>query len=199
MNMLILGVCGSPRKNQTSYQALSASLDQAAQVPGVRTEIIELAGKNVAGCIACGQCMKKPLTCSQEDDFIDMIPIISDPELGGIICASPIYFGAMTSQTKAFWDRCVMFRRNNFMLRNIVGGAIGVGGFRNGGQEITISSLHAIMLTQDMVIVGEGKPTAHLGGTCFSGGKDGLDSDDFGLATVKSLGQRVAELAVKLS
>lgn len=197
--MLILGVCASPRKKQSSHAVLEAALEAARQaVPGTRTELIDLAGKDVHGCVACGQCMKKPLTCSQQDDFIDMIPLLSDPELAGIITASPVYFGMMSSQAKAFWDRCVMFRRKDFMLRDVVGGAIAVGGFRNGGQELTINALHTVMLVYDMVIVSDGKPTSHFGGTCFSGGEGGVASDEFGLKTARGLGARVADVAARL-
>ncbi len=197
--MLILGICASPRKQQASYTALDAALSAARQtVPGARTELIELAGRDIHGCVACGQCMKKPLTCSQQDGFIELIPLLTDPELAGIITASPVYFGMMASQAKAFWDRCVMFRRNGFMFSDLVGGAIAVGGFRNGGQELTISALHAVMLVQDMVIVSDGKPTSHFGGTCFSGGEGGVAGDEFGLATARGLGARVAGLAARL-
>jgi len=83
--------------------------------------------------------------------------------------ATPVYFGSMTSQCKAFLDRCVMFRRNGFLLRNKVGGVIAVGGVRNGGQELAIQAVQAAMLVQDMVLVSEGRPTSHYGATLWSG------------------------------
>jgi multimeric flavodoxin WrbA len=140
----------------------------------------------------------KVLECSQEDDFPKMIPILSDPELAGLVVATPVYFGSMTSQCKAFLDRCVMFRRNGFLLRNKVGGVIAVGGFRSGGQELAIQTVHAAMLVQDMVVVSEGRPTSHYGATLWSGHPDGIEKDTFGLETARNLGKRVAEVAVKM-
>jgi multimeric flavodoxin WrbA len=166
-------------------------------VPDVETILIDLSEMKINGCIACGKCMKV-LACSQEDDFPKMIPILSAPELAGLVVATPVYFGSMTSQCKAFLDRCVMFRRNGFLLRNKVGGVIAVGGFRNGGQELTIQSVHAAMLVQDMVVVSEGKPTSHYGATLWSGHPDGIGKDTFGLETTRNLGKRVAEVAVKM-
>ena len=142
--------------------------------------LIELSEMKINGCVACGKCMKV-LECSQEDDFVKMIPILSDSELAGLVVATPVYLGSMTSQCKAFLDRCVMFRRNGFLLRDKVGGVIAVGGFRNGGQELTIQAVQAAMLVQDMVVVSEGRPTSHYGATLWSGHPDGIEKDAFGL------------------
>jgi len=196
--MKIVGVSCSPRKGKSTKVALEICL-QAVQetVPEVETVLIELSGMKINGCIACGKCMKV-LECSQEDDFVKMIPILSDSELAGLVMATPVYFGSMTSQCKAFLDRCVMFRRNGFLLRDKVGGVIAVGGFRNGGQELTIQSVHTAMLVQDMVVVSEGRPTSHYGATLWSGHPDGIEKDTFGLETARNLGKRVAEVAVKM-
>ncbi len=197
--MKIIGVCASPRKGQTSYLALNAALEAAREaVPGMETELVELAGKKIGGCLACGKCLKE-LRCSQKDDLTELLPTLADPELAGIILASPVYLSGMTSQAKAFLDRLVPLRRNGFLLRNKVGGAIAVGGARNGGQSITLQQIHAAMLTQDMVVVGDGKPTSHLGGTGFSGGEGGMAEDKFGLTTARGVGKRVAEVAAKLA
>jgi multimeric flavodoxin WrbA len=118
--------------------------------------------------------------------------------LAGLILATPVYFGGMTAQAKAFLDRCVPLRRNGFMLRNKVGGVLAVGGARNGGQELTIQMVHAAMLVQDMIIVSDGLPTSHFGGTCCSENKPDISGDEYGLTTAANLGRRVAEVAAKL-
>jgi multimeric flavodoxin WrbA len=196
--MKIVGISCSPRKGKSTTYALGVCLQAVKEtVPDVETMLIELSELKINGCLACGKCMKV-LECSQEDDFPKMIPILSDPELAGLVVATPVYFGSMTSQCKAFLDRCVMFRRNGFVLRNKVGGVIAVGGFRSGGQELTIQSVHAAMLVQDMVVVSEGRPTSHYGATLWSGHPDGIEKDTFGLETARNLGKRVAEVAVKM-
>ena len=55
------------------------------------------------------------------------------------------------------------------------------------------------MLVQDMVIVSDGRPTSHFGGTVWGGHPEGVGSDAFGLATARNLGKRVAEVALKLN
>ena len=196
--MRIVGICCSPRKGKTTSYSLQACLNAVREAhPEVDTDIIELAGMKIGGCIACGECMKK-LGCSQQDDFEKMIPVLSDDTLAGLIIATPVYFGSMSSQCKAFMDRCVMFRRNGFLLRDKVGGVIAVGGFRNGGQEIAIQTVHSAMLVQDMIVVGDGKPGAHFGGTMWGAYPEGIEKDDFGLKTVQNLGRRVTEVASKI-
>lgn len=194
----ILGICGSPRRGQSTHFALKTCLDTIqAEFSNVEPVLFELARKDLKGCIACGTCAKQ-LKCSQEDDFQTLLPLLTDPLLGGIIVASPVYFGTMSSQTKAFLDRAVMLRRNGVLLRDKVGGAIAVGGVRNGGQETTIQAIHAAMLIQDMVVVGDGVTTMHYGGTVWSGHPDGFAQDLNGLESVCNLGRRVAGLALKL-
>jgi len=197
--MKIVGISCSPRKGKSTKYALEVCLQAVKEmVPDVETLLIELSDMKMNGCLACGKCMKV-LECSQEDDFVKMIPILSDSELAGLVVATPVYFGSMTSQCKAFLDRCVMFRRNGFLLRNKVGGAIAVGGVRNGGQELTIQAVHAAMLVQDMVVVSEGKPTSHYGATLWSGHPEGIEKDVFGLETARNLGKRVVEVAAKMN
>jgi len=196
--MKVVGISGSPRKGKSTFYALETCLQAAKEaVSGIETILVELSEMKINGCIACGKCMKV-LECSQEDDFVKMIPILSDSELAALVIATPVYFGSMTSQCKAFLDRCVMFRRNGFLLRNKVGGVIAVGGVRNGGQELAIQAVQAAMLVQDMVVVSEGRPTSHYGATLWSGHPDGIEKDAFGLETARNLGKRVAEVAGRM-
>jgi len=196
--MKIIGVAASPRPGQASFTLLTAALRAAAEVnDSITTELIELAGRQINGCLACGACAKK-LACSQDDGFPALIDTLADPKVGGLILATPVYMSGLTAQAKAFLDRLVMFRRNGFMFRNKVGGAIAVGGFRNGGQEPSIQTIQAAMLAQDMVIVGDGMPTAHFGGAGCSGGEGGVEADEMGLTTAQGVGRRVAEVALRM-
>jgi len=198
VDMKIVGISCSPRKGKSTKFALDVCLQAVKEtVPDIETMLIELSDMKMNGCVACGKCTKV-LECSQEDDFPKMIPVLSDPELAGLVVATPVYFGSMTSQCKAFLDRCVMFRRNGFLLRDKVGGVIAVGGVRNGGQELAIQAVQAAMLVQDMVVVSEGRPTSHYGATLWSGHPDGIEKDAFGLETARNLGKRVAEVAARM-
>ena len=197
--MKIIGVSCSPRKGKTTFYALEQCLQAVKETfPEMDTALWELADLKFGGCLACGQCTKG-LKCSQEDDFGPIVNGLADPDVIGLIVATPVYLGTMASQCKAFLDRCVPLRRNGFLLRNKVGGVIAVGGVRNGGQDLTIQAVQASMLVQDMVIVSDGQPTAHFGGTVWSGHPEGVSNDAFGLTTARNLGKRVAEVALKLN
>lgn len=194
----ILGICCSPRKGQATFKAMEVCLEAArAQDGAIATQLIELADLDIRPCRACGEC-KNQLACPIGDDFASLLPILSAPEVAGMIIGTPVYFGSMTAQCKAFIDRCVMFRRNGWVFRNRVGGVLAVGGVRNGGQELAIQAVQAALQCHDMVCVSDGRPTAHFGATVFSGCEGGVENDDFGLRTARHLGARVAELARQL-
>ena len=198
MTTRLLGICCSPRKGQTTFKAMQACLAAAGEVSDrIETCVLELAGRDTRPCVACGRC-KEGLTCSIKDDFCDVIPMIVDDTVKGIIIGTPVYLCCMTAQCKAFLDRSAMLRRNGWLLRNRVGGVFAVGGVRNGGQELTLQAIRAAMLCHDMICIGDGKPTAHLGGTVYSGGDGGIEADVPGLETVQNLGRRVAEVALML-
>lgn len=193
----ILGISGSPRKGKTSAAALRVALEAAQAVAPDRivTELIELADFKIDGNLAAGI----PLEPGQRDDFPQLAERLVQPEVRGIIICSPVYFGSMTSLCKAFLDRCISLRMRKFALANKVGAAAAVGGVRNGGQELTIQGIQAALLCQDMIVVGDGRPTAHTGVTVWNSGGDDISRDEFGLSTLKNLGRRVAEVALRLA
>jgi multimeric flavodoxin WrbA len=193
--MKILGIAASPRKDQSTTFLLNECLQEienSSTTLGtpVKTQMISLAGKQINGCIACGKC-KKGLICSQKDDFQDMIPMLADSDLKGLVLATPVYMGSMSSQAKAFLDRSVLFRRNGFLFKNMLGSVVTVGGSRNGGQELTIQAVHAAMLIHDMILVGDGQ---HFGGTAWSNHPDGYEKDTIGIETARLTGKRMAEM-----
>lgn len=189
----ITGVSCSPRKDRTTAAALRACLEAAKSAgPEIEVELLDLGGLKINGDLAAGI----PLAPGERDDFPPIEVKLRAPEVGGIIIGTPVYFSNMSSLCKAFLDRWMAFR-STFALRNKVGGALAVGAARNGGQELTLQTVHAAMLCQDMILVSEGRPTARLGGILVSV-KDDVSQDQAGLATARSLGRRVAEVALLL-
>lgn len=191
----ILGICGSPRKGRTTATALQVCLDAARAVDErVQTELIELAGMKIDGSLAAGI----PLEEGQRDDFPSLAPKLSDPQLAGIIIGTPVHFGNMSSLCKAFLDRCIDFHKTS-AFSNKVAGVVAVGGARNGGQELTIQSVQAVLFCHEMVLVGDGKPTRHRGATVWSGAPGGVTKDEFGMSTCRNLGRRVGQVALRIS
>ena len=197
--MTIVGICCSPRKGRATFKAMDICLTAAREVDEkITAEIIELAGKRIDPCIACNICTKD-LICGIDDDFGELIPILADKDVAAVVIGTPVYFGSMTAQCKALLDRCVVFRRNGWLLRDKIAGVLAVGGVRHGGQELTLQTVRAAMLCHDMICVGDGQPSGHFGAALYSGGDGGIEADADGLETARNLGRRVAEVSLKLN
>jgi len=190
----IVGVSCSPRKGMTTAAALRACLAAAEEHdPGLQTELIELADLSIPAYLAAGI----PLKTGETDDFPMVVDTLGTTDVTGIVVGSPVYFGNMSALCKAFLDRCVAFRKAGFKLRNKVAGVLAVGGARNGGQELTIRSIQTALMCQDMIIVGDGQPSARIGATLWNQ-SDSIEDDQFGLDTARNLGRRVAEMASRI-
>ena len=184
----IIGVSCSPRKGMTTAKAVQAALDAAKAVdPRVQTELIDLGGLSIAPW------SPKP----SEDDMKDILPKFQDPALGGIIIGSPCYFRSLSGLAKCFLERLAPLREPKMLLADKPFGVVAVGVFRNGGQEMTIQQIQAILLCYGMIPVG-GHAPAFQGATLLSA-NDSITQDDLGLKTAAQLGKHVAEAALRLA
>ncbi|NMB35851.1 MAG: flavodoxin family protein [Firmicutes bacterium] len=188
--MLIIGLNGSPNRKANTAYILEAALDAAAQL-GAKTETLFLRGiveeqKNPF-CIACetpcqGRCYKG----TELENALEKIA-----SADGLLLASPVYFGSVSAQIKAFWDKTRRLRRSKRLL-NTVGGGLSVGAARFGGQETTLRALHSMMLVQGMILVGDShEKSAGHHGTCVGGA---AEEDQNALKRAFMLGQRVAQV-----
>jgi len=186
----ILGVSCSPRKGKTTATAVQAALNAAKEVdPRIEVELIDLGGMQIAGSSG---------TSSQpSDDFDKILPALKDPLPDGLIIGSPSYFRTMSALCKAFLERLAVLRKPDLLLADTPVGVLAVGAYRNGGQELVIEQIQAAMLCHEVVIVG-GKPGAHQGATLWNAFNDDITKDEFGIATARQLGIRVAEAAIQL-
>ncbi len=192
----ILGISCSPRKGKTTAASLGVCLQAAQEVSDrIETELIELAGLKINGNVAAGI----PLAEGEQDDFPALVPRLRDPKVRGIIIGTPVYFGNMSSLCKAFLDRCIVLYQDDLALSNKVAGVLAVGGTRNGGQEVTIQSVQVSLFCQEMILVGNGRPSSRLGATVWSGAEGGVLKDEFGITTARTLGRRVAEVALRVA
>ena len=190
----IIGLAGSLRKGKTTYKAVELALESAKTVsPAIATELIELSGLNLDPYIAVGS-----KSSDRPDDFPALREKLVAPDVFGILMGSPVYMGIVSSPLKQLFERMVAFRQGGFPLRNKVGGAIAVGAGRNTGVELILQQLIMFMMSQGMILVGDGKPGDHWGGTIQSQG-DELSKDEGSLNTVRGVGKRVAEIALRMA
>jgi multimeric flavodoxin WrbA len=190
----IIGIVGSLRKGKSTYKAMQLALDSAKTVsPAIATEIIELSGLNLDPYIAVGS-----KSSDRPDDFPSVREKLVAPEVFGVLMCSPVYMGIVSSPLKQLFERMLAFRQGGFPLKNKVGGAIAVGGGRNTGVELILQQLIMFMLSQEMILVGDGSPGDHWGGTVQSQGEE-LSKDEGSLNTVRGVGKRVAEIALRMA
>jgi multimeric flavodoxin WrbA len=109
----------------------------------------------------------------------------------GIIIASPVYFGSITAQLKAVFDRTIPLRRQGLRLKDKVGCAVSVGGSRNGGQEKALETVHAWMHIHGMIVVGD---DAHFGGIAVRPAAE----DRIGRKTVVASANKLCDLLERL-
>lgn len=189
----IIGIIGSPRKGGNTHYLVEKALESAAE-SGADVEVYNLGEMNIEPCNACDIC-KMTGECPKDDDINELLSKIKD--VHGIIFGSPVYFGNVSAQLKILMDRSRPLRAD-FKLKDKVCGAIAVGASRNGGQETTITAIHEFLLIHDAIVVGDGSPLAHYGGTGAAGPAGEVEKDEIGIETSKNLGKRVAELAKKI-
>ena len=132
-------------------------------------------------------------------------------EADGIILATPMYFGTVTSLLKTYMERTEPFYRRTKRdwlkagLRNKVGGALVVGHSRHGGQEYTIMTIHKYFLILEMIVVGAMSGNDTFPGPSFGAAgvqyprddsdKLAVEDDEIAAASSKRLGITVAKTA----
>ena len=68
-----------------------------------------------------------------------------------------------------------------------MGAGIAAGGFRNGGQELTLQNMQTFFLQQDMYAIADGPGYSHSGAAIVGRAED----DIIGLKTVENVARRV--------
>ncbi len=101
--MKVLAFNGSPRKTGNTATLIKAILEGAREA-GAETELVHLNSLTFKGCQACGTCHKNIGHCACEDDLTPYLEMLYDVD--AVVLGSPIYVFHVSSQTKAFIDRC---------------------------------------------------------------------------------------------
>ncbi len=189
--MKVLAINGSPNiKGNTVFllnKALNAAKSEGAEVEMIHvSEAISELDKPF--CIQCSSpCSKICYEGALLEEYYEKLK-----EADGIIIGSPVYFGTVTAQLKAFWDMTRALRSEKVLIDKI-GAAITVGASKYGGQKTTIDTLHDMMLIQGMIIVGDALKEEDAGHQGVCGEKE-VEKDQEVQKRSKILGRRVARL-----
>ena len=189
--MKVVAFSGSARKNGNTAILVNHVFGELEK-EGIRTELFQLAGKKIRGCIACFKCMeKKNKRCSVEKDVVnDCIAMMLEAD--GIILASPTYFSDVSSEMKALIDRSGMVSRaNGDMLKRKVGAAVAV--HRRGGAIHSFDTMNHFFFIGQMIVPGSSYWNFGVGREIGE-----VEKDEEGIQTMKQLGQNMAWLLKKL-
>ncbi len=110
-----------------------------------------------------------------------------------LVVGSPVYWANMAGEVKTFFDNW-QFKFGvwpEFKMRNKVGAAFTTGGQVSGGKEVTMLTMLAAMLGNQMIVVSGGG--AFGASATTEGESPGINETE--LAEARALGKRVAQVA----
>lgn len=109
-----------------------------------------------------------------------------------IVVGSPVYWSNMSGEVKTFFDNW-QFKFGvfpEFKLKNKVGAAFATGGQISSGKEVTMLTILAAMLGNQMIVVSGGG--AFGASATTEGDSPGIDNKE--MVDAQALGRRVAEV-----
>lgn len=191
--MKILAINGSPRKNGNTSRMLKRFADTIKK-DGIETEVLSLSGQTIRGCIACGACMgKKDKKCGIKDDGFINEAIEKLESADAVILGSPVYFGSVTAEMKAFMDRTGMVcRMNDNMLKRKVGAAVVV--HRRCGGMHTFDTLNHYFTISEMIVCGSSYWNLGVGRE-----EGAVEQDEEAMETMETLATNMSWLLKKIS
>jgi multimeric flavodoxin WrbA len=190
--MKVLAINGSARKDGNTAAMLRMALAEI-EAEGIETELVQLHGKVIQGCIACMKCWeKKDGHCAVKKDMLNEI-IDKMVAADGIILGSPTYFANVTTNIKSIIDRAGMVAlANDAMLARKVGAAVVA--VRRGGAIHVFNSINHFYFINQMVVPGSSY--WNLGHGLEPGD---VEKDEEGVLTMKNLGKNMAWVMKKLN
>lgn len=190
--MKVVAFVGSARKNGNTL-ALVNHVFSSLEAAGIECEAVELAGKRIHGCIACGKCGEaKTGNCEGIRDFISETCIPKALEADGIIIASPTYFADVSTETKALIDRMGYATRNHpggGLARKVGAAVVAV---RRGGAIHAVDTINHLFLYAGMLIPGSTYWNIGIGRLPGE-----VEGDEEGVRTMRNLGTNMAWLLEK--
>jgi multimeric flavodoxin WrbA len=189
--MKVVAINGSARKDGNTAILIN-NVFQELEKEGIGTELIQLAGKKIRGCIACMKCFEnKDQRCANKDDILNEC-LEKMVEADGIILGSPTYFSNVSTEIKALIDRSGLVAiANRHMFKRKVGAAV-VAVRRAGSVSVFDAINHFFFINQ---LIVPGSIYWNMG---FGLEKGEVEKDEEGIQTMIALGENMAWLLKKL-
>jgi len=190
--MKVIAFNGSSRKDGNTATMIRWVFGELEK-EGIETELYQMKGKKINGCIACFKCMQnRNQRCSVENDVLNEC-IEKMVEADGMILASPVYFADVTPQIKSLIDRSGMVGiANGGMFRRKVGASVVAA--RRGGAIHTFDSLNHFFFISQMIV-----PGSSYWNMGFGLQPGDVEKDEEAKGTMVTLGQNMAWLLKKIA
>ena len=142
--MKVLLINGSPKKDGNTAVMLDEMI-KIFNAEGIETELLQVGGKDIRGCIACGKCRQLG-KCVFDDIVVEASEKLAAAD--GLVIGSPVYYGSANGSLVSLLDR--LFYSNATDLRMKVGAAVAVA--RRGGITATFDQLNKYFTISGMPV-----------------------------------------------
>jgi multimeric flavodoxin WrbA len=110
--MKIVTLLGSPR-TQGNSNAIAHRFQNTAANLGADIRTFELNRLTYRGCQGCYACKKALDHCILDDDLTAVLQAVTEADV--VVLASPVYYGDVTAQLKAFIDRTYSYLKPDYL------------------------------------------------------------------------------------
>lgn len=177
--MKVLLINGSPNAKGCTYTALlevAGTLNEC----GIETEIAQLGGKAVRGCVGCGGCREKHRCVFSDDITNEMIEKMEAAD--GLIIGSPVYFASPNGNLISMLDR--FFYAGGCFAHKPAAAVVSA---RRAGTSASLDDLNKYFSIRQMPVVSSTYWNMVHGNT-----PEEVEQDAEGLQTMRNLGRNMA-------
>jgi multimeric flavodoxin WrbA len=190
--MKVLGINCSPRK-EGNTELLIKEVFKVLENKGIKTELFQLGGKEVNGCIACMKCRKKADGMCHQDNKVINKCIEKMIKADAIIIGTPTYFADLSTEAKSLIDVAgYALRGAGNPLRRKPGAAVVA--VRRAGAIHAFDSINHFFLINEMII-----PGSSYWNIAYGRDKGDVAKDEEGMKTMRVLGENMAWLLEKIN
>ena len=176
----VLLLNGSPHKNGCTATALQEMI-RVLNDEGLETELLEVGGRSIRGCIACNKCRESG-QCVFRDMVNETAPKLAAAD--GLVLGSPVYYGSPNGTLISFLDR--LFYSTSKISKHLKVGAAVVS-CRRGGNTASFDVLNKYFTISSMPVASSSYWNQVHGFTA-----DDVKKDLEGLQTMRNLARNMA-------
>lgn len=178
--MKVLMLNGSPHKNGCTYTALM-EVAGALHQEGIETELLQIGGDVVGGCIGCGGCRKIGRCIFNDDKVNQAVELMKESD--GLVVGSPVHYASAGGTITSFLDR--LFYCGGQYAIHKPGAAIASA--RRAGTTATLDQLNKYFMISQMPVV-----SSQYWNMVHGSSPEEVRMDEEGMQVMQVLGRNMA-------